>query len=267
MPEGNLLDRMPLEGVVLGRPCWFPDHSARILYVDSRSRLSRLEFEGRPGRRSELQPSTVRWRSEVAGADGMLRGDISWPTDIRLKGRILVSMCPRSTAEGVTRLEREQIWWLELDQDSTEVIAAGRLTCPVVPDDGLGRERFPVIGADASGRLLLTYLENHPSDPQSYWRLKVVPVAIDTQTGEFTAIAGECRTLYERCVASSPIFSADSQSLRCLTWPEGKETCQIRSFAIRVAAAEDARATGLGQVSDARMSSGDGSARDVRLVW
>lgn len=235
LPDGGLLDRLMMESLPAGRPCWFPDRSARILFVDSRSRLARLEFEARPNRRGELRPKTLRWRGEVAGSDGLLGGDVSWPSDPRLNGRILASVSPRSTRGGVARLEREQIWWLQLDQEHTEVVAAGRLTRPGVPDDGLATERCPVIGSDARGRLLLAYLERRTNEPRSHWKLKVVPVASDPESGGLSVLAPEARTLCGRCVATPPSFSPDNRWLRCLTWPEGSGSWRVQSFAINTA--------------------------------
>lgn len=232
LPDGGLFDRLPMESLPAGRPCWSPDRSARILFVDSRSRLVRVDFEERPNRRGELRPTTVRWRSEVAGSDGLLGGDISWPDQPSLKGRILVSVSPRSTAGGVSRLELDQIWWLQLDPESTEIVAAGRLTRAEVPDDGLTSERCPVIGTDVGGRLLLAYLQRRTHDLRSHWRLKVVPIVIRPDSGALTVLDAESRTLCERCVATTPSFSADHRWLRCLTWPEGSGAWQVRGFAI-----------------------------------
>ncbi|MHC5536834.1 hypothetical protein ACYOEI_01010 [Singulisphaera rosea] len=233
LPDGSLLDQLAMEILPAGRPCWFPDRSARILYVDSRSNLARLEFEGRPNRRSELRPTPVRWGDDVLGSDGLFRGDLFWPSDPRLKGRILASLSPRSTFGGVAHLERDQIWWLELNPEYTKIVAAGRLTRPNVPDDGLTTERCPTIGTDRSGRLLLAYLDRRSSEPRSQWTLKVAPIELEADSGVPSVVTAESRTICKQCVATPPSFSLDNRWLRYLTWPKAPGPWQVQRFALQ----------------------------------
>jgi hypothetical protein len=89
LPDGAVLDRFPIANPPLARPCWFPDLSARILYIDSRGRLTRLDFDNAAEGQEAPSPVTLSWREGIPGSDGMLMGDLAWPSDPRLGGRVL----------------------------------------------------------------------------------------------------------------------------------------------------------------------------------
>jgi hypothetical protein len=231
LPDGAVLDRFPIEHAPDGRPCWSPDLSARILFVDARGRLTRVDFDGAEGREAP-RLATLSWSEGIPGSDGILAGDISWPTDPRLVGRVLVSLNPRSGGPGKVSYGAEEAWWLQLDQDRREVVAAGRLTLPSGCVAEVASERCPVIGTGHDGSLVLAYMERRDLDPHLRWRLRVVPVGLDPGTGAPVALGEGARTLAEGCIATRPAFSDDGRWVGCIPWPEGTRGRRMRRVSL-----------------------------------
>ena len=66
VPEGRLIDRVKLDHVPIGDPCWVPGVTPRILFSAGDGYLYRYEFEESNARPFWMKPATVpepsRWR-------------------------------------------------------------------------------------------------------------------------------------------------------------------------------------------------------------
>ncbi len=59
IPDGELLDHVPLDILPASRPCWFPGTTARVLFAAGDGRLYRYDFGG------EGCPRPLAWRAEM----------------------------------------------------------------------------------------------------------------------------------------------------------------------------------------------------------
>ena len=161
LPSGRVLNRCELDVVPASHPCWTPGTAARVIFAGADGVLYRLDFQdGQDGSTDEgetIEPTPIRWRC-APGPHAFVRDPV-WPTEPRLKGRVIVSLSidsePRTDA-----LPSSRLWWLELSQDLSSIVAAGPLA--VDGPDGTTleaeEERFPNLASTPDGSLVLSYL-------------------------------------------------------------------------------------------------------------
>jgi hypothetical protein len=231
LPEGRLTDRVELDVVPVGDPCWVPGSASRILFVGGDGVPYHYSFDatsdGAAGEDpSQAKPRRVSWRTAMPGIGVVAFRDIIWPSEPALGGRLIASIWYLDRFQGQTRFVGSQLWWIQLSGDATAITAAGRLT-PAdsdVPTEAIDEEeRLPQVTRTAEGGLALAYL--HRSAGQASWELRVAPIAIDPDTGSPLVRRQEYRSLTEGCVATAPVFSLDGRwlyavvdsDLRC-TW-------------------------------------------------
>ncbi|RUL82206.1 hypothetical protein [Tautonia sociabilis] len=204
-PSGRVLERIPLERYPISPPCWGSGTSDRVLYVSGDGALYRLDFDapaGAPGEGGQPGLRRLPWRSEAGSPPYLLdvcRAGAGLEEEILLVS--IVSWKRPGSAD--CGLESE-IWWLRLDPDETEVVAAG----PVTPTDPKGRDnrrRRPALGRRADGSLWLAYL-SWAGTPDRM-RLRVVPARVDERTGAPRVDIAEGTPLADGCLNSFPAFS------------------------------------------------------------
>jgi hypothetical protein len=214
-PGGEILDRIALDPIPLGNPCWYPDASGRVLY-SSGARLYQVAFPSRDGGAHDRVTSGVSreipWRAGLPGGDVLHIHDLHWSNvpSLSLEGRILVSLArfEPGTSSLATRV---QIWWLDLGRDGAEIVAAGRLFSP---DPGGVRarraeERLPVVGPAHDGAAMLAYLVREQG--RATWDLWVAPIAPRGAGQASMVLTSAGRRLAEGCEAAAPAFSADGR--------------------------------------------------------
>jgi hypothetical protein len=215
VPDGELLDRVPLDIPTASRPCWLPGPAARVLFAAGDGRLYRLDFDDGPGGRparaaGERRPRPLAWRAEAPAPHGLFLAEPTWPADPRLGGRIVASAIIPGRPGVRTADEGQHLWWLRLDPGATAIEAAVRLTVPAsagaarVPDD----ERLPALGTAPDGTLVLAYLARPAGEPR--WQLRLAPVAIDP-AGDPGVDPASAQMVARQCAASPPVFSPDGR--------------------------------------------------------
>jgi hypothetical protein len=214
-PGGTTLDRIPLNGALVGPPCWFPGDAARVLFAMPDGHLYVHSFEGRRGRDPDAgaatRPRRLTWQVPRPWGERGCPSGLSWPTDARLGGRVLASAYPRSGGPDGGRHDEPQLWWLRLDASGTAVAEVGCLGPPRPGDgpDGGGVERSPVVAATAGGDLALAYL--YRPRGRRDWQLRLAPVQIDARTGAPVARTDAGRVVAEGCYPTEPVFSPDGR--------------------------------------------------------
>lgn len=218
LPSGRILDRVPLDVVPVGHPCFFPGKSARILFAAGNGRLYRYAFENEDGTAAlgnddEGTAQSLTWRVDGLEERGTVIIDPVWPRDPRLAGRLIVSM---------TRLEKQgdrrifgpnQLWWLQLDRAGTQIQAAG----PLVRRRGLpagtplDEERLPNVVATADGGLVLAYLSRRDNGRHEGWNLGLAPIDIDPATGAPSVDEANVHRVSSMVTPTLPTFSSDGQ--------------------------------------------------------
>jgi hypothetical protein len=217
-PTGEVLDRLALDPIPLGTPCWYPDGSDRVLY-SSGTHLYQVAFRGREGARGRGGSGSVvarplSWRDGPVGRRVNSIHDPHWPTDtsLTLGGPLIASLSVRERNGSPADLGR-RLWWLDLGRDGTEIVAAGRLLSSD-PDasGGLARraeERLPVVGAARDGVTMLAYLALERG--RTTWDLWAVPIPrweVGTMPKTLTSVGHK---LAENCESVAPAFSADGR--------------------------------------------------------
>jgi hypothetical protein len=211
-PGGRVLDRIELDMVISGRPCWYPDTSARILFAAGDGRLYRLSFDDpRPSsgtdRDKSPKPSALSWRTPLPG-DGLFIRDPAWPSDPRLGRKVIATLTFLDNKGGKRAYLPPQLWWLQFDPDTATIVRAGRLTRPDPSAEG-DFECMPCVANSPDGTPLLAYLSHGQDGPE--WEMRIVPITFEGPMGDPVARTSASVKVAERCAPSPPAFSADGR--------------------------------------------------------
>ena len=159
IPDGEVLDRVPLESPPTSPPCWYPGTEARVLYAAGDGWLYHYNFDepgDGPGQDGGNRASSAGLAGPPPGLETVVFFHPTWPTDPRLRGRLIVSLSGLEGSGKGSRFTPAKLWWLQLDPGGTTVEAAGRLTVPGADDEGLD-ERRPEVTTTPDGGLVLSY--------------------------------------------------------------------------------------------------------------
>ncbi len=213
LPEGKILDKIDMTDAPLSTcaPCWFPGTLARVLCSGGDGRIYRVDFEtpltdGRDEHESMIRPRALTWRTPGPAPSTLFVGDLSWPTDERMGHRILASLYIENS-----KTEKEpdwRIWWLQLDQAATSIIAAGPLLEPETSGEEDNR-RLPNLVRNENGSLALTYLNKGIRQPN--YELRLAPIHLEPGSNVPHALETEARVLASGCLLVSPLPSPDGR--------------------------------------------------------
>jgi hypothetical protein len=237
-PDGRVLGRVAFDRVPLMGACWFPDRSDRILLAAGDGQLYSCDFpDGERIRMPTPRPRPIPWGCDPPGRIGVYLADPCWPAAPALGGRIFVAM---TAWDDASQAERGQhLWWLQLDPDGTEIVAAGRAIAR--DDDGSAAdrdvERLPAVGATRDGRMLLAYLARRRG--RKTWELWVTPIAADGADRAPWALSPG-RKLVEECLAMAPAFSPDGRWVYAAL-PDERDGVRMERFEIALPAGDPPR--------------------------
>jgi hypothetical protein len=228
-PGGRVVDQVSSPVVPSGPPCWMPGTDAKILFAGGDGVIYRFDFEDAHSTDpSKKKPVPVVWRVKDKTGKLLPAGmfsDLSWPSERRLRGRLLVALRRHENRVKNARVYPSEIWWLMLDDEGKSIIAASRLTKPtaeaggLIPADSEGpvetvEEACPVIGTSASGDPVLAYLTKRPKEYG--WRLQIVALEVDRKTLAPKVVEGTERVLADGCFHTPPVFSTDGRWIACV---------------------------------------------------
>jgi hypothetical protein len=225
LPDGAIVASIPLETGMFGSPCWFPDGSERVLFVDARNCLYRVDFADT--QRPPI-PISITWRNDSSYRNHTLTGDLMWPAEPRLGNRILAAMCEPAHSDGAADRRRWLLYWLELNEDQTEIVDVQPLLAPSAASSDDTVKRWPVAGVNASGNIVVAYLEQGRHDPIHRYRLRLISLKTSPKSATLTARCEDVRTVAENCAGAHPVFSADGRWVSFLPWPEKSNDWQLR---------------------------------------
>jgi hypothetical protein len=227
--DGTVLDRVKLDVLPTGRPCWIPGRPREFLFPGGDGQLYRCRLTANreagtirepagKGQRNMQGAQTlhpVKWRCQPPGAGETFLADPDWSSDPRLHRFVIVTLRQQGLAGGQRAYEPSRIWWLKMNDDADAIVAAGRLTGPessAVADDPLV-ERFPIVSAASDGRLTLIYLARRSSARS--WQLYRTPLALDQKTGtpKLETRAAAAEILGEDLAPAPVIPLTDGQSV------------------------------------------------------
>ncbi len=273
LPEGRMIDRIALDVMPSGEPCWVRGSASeagsseglepKVLFVAGDGVIYRYTFpeavskaavdssanirtKGDDGQDGLLE--TISWRAKTPGLGPVYIKDLVWPARSLLKGRLLAALSYQVQHEGRPKFLGPQLWWLELSDDGLAIVNAGRFTVPTPNENDFEHdynqeERLPNVAVvpdgDGEGTLALTFLTRTRN--QAHWELRLVPIENDS-SGNLVARREHCRILCRHSIAAAPTFSADGRWVYSMVLNEG-ETSTSRLIPRRFPAADALIAT------------------------
>lgn len=224
-PDGRVLDRVPTETYPAGPPCWLPGVQARVLFAAGDGQLYRFSFESDfPTTSSEglrepvdSEPKVLTWACPKPEGCDVFIGDISWPEDPRMGGRLVVSLRVHERDEfGARRFSKTQLWWLKLNHSATRIIEAGPLINHDLKDS-LTRsfdERSPTVAALPDGSLGLAYTRQ--TEFGLGWSVCLATLSTDTEHRPVPAIESKTRLVVPQSYPAPLAFSSNGKWLNAL---------------------------------------------------
>ncbi|WP_406699199.1 hypothetical protein V5E97_10015 [Singulisphaera sp. Ch08] len=212
IPGGEVLDRVALDNIPAGSPCWAPGLSAKVLFSGWDGQLYSYSFDDPPTATEGsydgdmVKPVPLVWRNPPPWAYRRLLWEPTWPTDPRLGGKVIVSVSFHEVRQNQEGRTRTQLWWLKLDSAGTRIEDLGRLIASG-PTDSIIEERFANVAATPDGGLALAYLARRDEDRSLHLRLGTM--TIDAATGNPSVDEASSVELPGPRIANQPAFSAD----------------------------------------------------------
>ena len=184
MPEGRVIERVPLDVLPTGRPAWNPLRADQVVFPGSTGQLYSFRFTPEAtasAGASNWEGAAVRpltWACEPMGGRAPYLVDPSWPREPELKNLMIVSLAPFGRPVDGKPAPLTP-WWLELDEDGEEIVAAGPLFGPDDPD-AAGQMRSPIVTV-RDGRPRLAFIQQKaPTGPPTAF---LADLEWDPQTG------------------------------------------------------------------------------------
>ena len=205
VPGPTIRSHFAMDPVVIGRPCWLPGESSRVVFPAGDGLLY-LQDLHEPREASDATGTRrVAWACPTPRQGSFLIGDPVLPVIPSLGGRLFVtfSYCDKLRVPGRGRSE---VWWLKLDPEGRSIVDAGRLCAALSPDEEV---RLPNVSVTPDGGLAVAYMTFRPGD--SDWHLWLAPIAVDPSTGVPTADVKKASDLGTGFGMSPPAFSVDGR--------------------------------------------------------
>ncbi|AGA29144.1 hypothetical protein [Singulisphaera acidiphila] len=218
LPGREVLDRIEMDTIPAGPPCWFPDTTARILFACTDGHIYRFSFEdprnSNPTADDKQSPRPLIWQAQPP--PGLMRISApTWPTDPRLRGKLIVSLTIARDgllARVVPRHESEtHLWWLELSRNGSAIVAGA----PLISKEGgdlaepMVIEELPAVSTAADGRLFLAYLARGESEKDH--RLRLAPIVTENPSYLPSVDEKKAVEFAGRFLLSPPAFSGDGR--------------------------------------------------------
>jgi hypothetical protein len=222
-PEGRLIDKVCLDLLPTGRPCWSPDRPGRIIFAAGDGKLYRLDFPQDDGmdaldsgplsiETNGKGPQPIVFACSPPGVRSLVICDPVWPSDPRLRRLLFATATSQLDHGDRTIMNVPQIWWLRLDSAGTTIEAAGHMFERPSPGTEATVRRFPTIGVDRNGAIHLVYLAR--TRGQRALRLEAVEVEVDPTSRRPRISAGSRPVVLDRDAAlTPPLIAADGLSV------------------------------------------------------
>jgi len=211
LPGSEVIDRVALDVMPTGRAAWDLERSGRVVFPGSTGLLYSCRF---PDGDEAGGPSVreLGWACATPGGLAPYVTDPVCPDAPGLRGLMIVSLAGSAKAEGPPEVARISPWWLRLDEEGEEIVAAGPLFGPA-DLDGLelrARMRYPNV-AVVDGRLRLIYMLHRPCTGRAV--AFAADLEIDPATGAPRVRPGSAGPVDEEPVAFGTLIpSLDGRS-------------------------------------------------------
>ncbi|MDX2036086.1 MAG: hypothetical protein SFX72_05500 [Isosphaeraceae bacterium] len=220
-PSGTIVERIETDVIPVGRPCWLPDDSDRVVFAGGEGTLHLLDLSAPEGYR---RPSPITWRIPTPGAGPVFITD---PCVAGVPGPEGIDFiaCLRSIEkrDGRSIYTPSRLWWLRLDRAATSVIEAAPLV-----ETARGtleiETRCPTVKVLADGTRRLAYCRRTNGRD---WELRTADLERNPSDGGLFLLS-EGRALLDSCFATPPAFSPDGRRVTTMRG-EVFKTCELVS--------------------------------------
>ncbi len=194
IPEMTVKTRITLDVLPIGKPCWVPGRVGEVLISAGDGQLYRCNVSkqgatdesasadstGHAGRASRQTVATrlVNWATDMPGSGLVYLHDPFWSSEPAFRHIVFVSLSMLDVREGKRMISPASLWWLAMNEDDDEIVAAGPLA-PEAPAD-VAFERMPTVVVRSGGRLSMVYLMRQRH--QNHWRLRAAALTLDPST-------------------------------------------------------------------------------------
>ena len=160
--------------------------------------------------------------------------DPCWPSEEAFGGRLILSL--RFRKDSGQSAEGPQLWWAQLNEGGTSIVAAGRLIAP--PRNASwaavagSEERCPNVGMTHDGVLMLTYVTIPDGErPGGLW---IAPITFKSRAGNLVprVEASAVRRLATNCLPTPPGFSPDGRWIYAAVQEGRPGEVRLKRFAI-----------------------------------
>jgi hypothetical protein len=241
--------RLDLKPVVCGRPCWVPGHPNALLFAGGDGGLYRQELatdaevwaSGEPDESgadsygATSRRTAITWGCDAPGDDFPLMSDPICPPIAAMKGRVIVTLSLARRTAGRVQFTPLQLWWLELDDDLSTIVAAGPLlgdpsTVPEHSTNALATARLANLAEGPGGRIVVAFLARSIGD--SSYQIGVGALEVDPASGRPSLDPRGIRVVGTDVAATTPPLSPDGRWLYLINRTySGGPTIQRREVA------------------------------------
>jgi hypothetical protein len=233
LPGSTIKSRITLDVLPTGRPCWIAGRHDALLFPAGDGNLYRCLLAADPapddgdsaGAESDTgggacaHAERVNWRSNPPGNSAPMLADPVGLPQVRLHQIIFVALSERREIGKRKVFNVSKIWWLQMNEQASAIVAAGRLTRPEKGSPALEKtaERFPSVAIDSRGSVNLLYLTREGE--ASGWKLRHAPLEIDGQTNvpRIGSQDGKSFSLAEDLAGGPLAAAADGKSVYACT--------------------------------------------------
>jgi hypothetical protein len=234
LPDAKIVERIRLDVLPIGRPCWVPDRPNEILFAGSDGNLYHTRLEAGddnaapvgsplPTGTEEIAASKIKWRGLPPGGGAVVFSGPVRPSHPQLRRFLFAGFShPRPRSEK-NEMRPLQIWWFMMSDDGREIEDAGELFQPAkagIRRSATSRD-FPNVSVSRNGTIELVYLARHRA--AGHLRLEAVEIEVDSDSGRPRAAPGRqpC-VLADDCAYVPPVFSADGESVFAIARRSGE---------------------------------------------
>jgi len=217
-PDGEVLERIPLDVMPMSRPLFDPEDAKCILFSAGDGKLYRYRlrsFQSEANNSDSESESLIelKWKAKSIKTPFVIHDPV-WPRTPELQGRMICVLGDVLNQEDGNRLIRTRLGWIELNSDRTEIVDAGLIQCggPLSQDFSSTTPSLPEVCAPMDGvPPQLAYLTN--TEPEAGWSLWVAPLKITGTKAAPLMDASEAVRITDRCTHMKPEFSSTGTSL------------------------------------------------------
>jgi hypothetical protein len=243
LPDMTVRNRVSLDVLPTGKPCWMPGRVGEILFSAGNGELYRCNIgdhsqgknddksarsDGRK-EREFLPPRAVTWEARLPGSGVMYLNDPAWSSEPSVRHLVFVALSELERRDDKPSILPSKIWWLVMNDEGDAIVDAGRLTERTSGASALDPsfERMPTVVVGPTGKICLVYLTRNSTE--NTWQLRSGTIELDPGTSlpRIERDRDAKRVDGERLAPASLVVSADGESVHAIDASGRTVKCSI----------------------------------------